>query len=403
MRSRRSPPRRSRVADRADQRPPARSPTRDAARRSRHERTRLERTAGPRLAPSARSRATPDRAAMGHDDRRPAPPRCELRPRRRDARGQGAGWVAAGPRRCRSRPAASCAARSATAPSISSNVSPSAPPTSTSCQRSSIVEPVRRSPGRSPSRVSSARRRGLETIRVTPGSISAARRRPRHLASPAAGVVQRRVGEAAVADAGPVGRGMTDEDDHDGRVVVARDLRDTPADSNVAISSRIRHAADSSPIASAAPVPSPSRRSSSRTGRSPRRSSATAWPGSTERCGGEQPRSDRRREARRDECRRAGDEAVEHDRHARGSGLHATPTSAAISSPPTAARTPIGSSGSGALTASARSIMATFRRQASSSMPVPRPVTSATGAPVRTAVIALTRPSCCRSPSRRGR
>ena len=66
-----------------------------------------------------------------------------------------------------------------------------------------------------------------------------------------------------------------------------------------------------------------------------------------------------------------------------------TPTSAPISRPPTAARTPIGSAGSGALRAIACSMTAILRRCVASSMPVPRPVTSAGVAPVRTATIAL--------------
>ena len=65
-----------------------------------------------------------------------------------------------------------------------------------------------------------------------------------------------------------------------------------------------------------------------------------------------------------------------------------TPTSAAISSPPTAARTSIGSAASGRLPFSAFLITATLLTRASSAMPVPRPVTRSTGSPVSTAVIA---------------
>ena len=58
----------------------------------------------------------------------------------------------------------------------------------------------------------------------------------------------------------------------------------TPADSNVAISARIASAASTSGIASAAPVPSPRRRSRSSSGCWPIACSTSRWPASTERC-----------------------------------------------------------------------------------------------------------------------
>ena len=65
---------------------------------------------------------------------------------------------------------------------------------------------------------------------------------------------------------------------------LARRTRDTPADSNVAISRGMRSAASSSVSASAAPVPSPSRMSRSSSGRRPRCSSAMRCPGSADMC-----------------------------------------------------------------------------------------------------------------------
>src|SRR6267378_2954025 len=66
-----------------------------------------------------------------------------------------------------------------------------------------------------------------------------------------------------------------------------------------------------------------------------------------------------------------------------------TPTSPAISKPPTLASTSRPSRGSGAFTDSARATMSTLRASAASSTPVPRPVTRSGGAPVIAAVIAL--------------
>src|SRR5439155_559829 len=66
-----------------------------------------------------------------------------------------------------------------------------------------------------------------------------------------------------------------------------------------------------------------------------------------------------------------------------------TPTSPAISKPPTPARTSTPSPGSGAFTASARRTTSTLRANAVSSTPVPRPVTRSGAAPVIAAVIAL--------------
>ena len=73
----------------------------------------------------------------------------------------------------------------------------------------------------------------------------------------------------------------------------------------------------------------------------------------------------------------------------RAAPARTTPTSPAISKPPTAARTPRASPGSGRLTASARRTASTFPTQTSSATPVPRPVTIAGSAPVSAAVSAL--------------
>ena len=78
----------------------------------------------------------------------------------------------------------------------------------------------------------------------------------------------------------------------------------------------IAQLASITPIARAAPVPSPSRMSRSNTGVRPMKSRRTLWPGSTERCeGSTYSRADR---AQREggQRRRTGDEPVGDDRDA---------------------------------------------------------------------------------------
>ena len=154
-----------------------------------------------------------------------------------------------------------------------------------------------------------------------------------------------------------------------------------PASSSVA--ERIRGRA------SAAPLPSPSRRSRSNSGSSPSCSITTAWPGSADRWlainRGPVPGA----------MVAATSAAAPVMNPSRTTGVRASaaariaPTSAAISNPPTAASAPIGSSAPGRCRSSASSITDTFRRTASASRPVPRPVTSAGGRPVSAATSAL--------------
>ena len=94
------------------------------------------------------------------------------------------------------------------------------------------------------------------------------------------GGVERRVAAPAVAASRPARRRVADEHDvvHAGvpGPVAPSSGPETAAESKVAMPSRSRMAASISPIARAAPVPSPSRRSRSSSGRRPSRSSTIA-------------------------------------------------------------------------------------------------------------------------------
>ena len=94
------------------------------------------------------------------------------------------------------------------------------------------------------------------------------------------GVVQGRVAAPAVPASRPARRRVADEHDlvHDDVPGPAAPSSgpETAAESKVAMPSRSRTAASISPIARAAPVPSPSRRSRSSSGRRPSRSSTIA-------------------------------------------------------------------------------------------------------------------------------
>ena len=125
--------------------------------------------------------------------------------------------------------------------------------------------------------VATARRDGLDTTRTSDGSSrlsdAASRRASARPVGDSGGSL-----DPAVADARPRRRCMPHEDDlgHRQATVLGSAGPATPALSKVAIPSRMATAASTSDMASAAPVPSPSRRSSSSSGRSPRRSRTTA-------------------------------------------------------------------------------------------------------------------------------
>ncbi len=168
-------------------------------------------------------------------------------------------------------PATNRAARRGSRRSISSNVFPSIRPKSVSAQRASNVNRAPPTATAMARAVCRARRRGLDTMRTgrrDRGREVAGKRRRLHAPLRA----QPWVTPAAVAQARPCGCGMADE--HDLGHGPERSV--TMADSKVAIPSRIATAATTSPIANAAPVPSPSRRSRSSSGRSPSRSRTTA-------------------------------------------------------------------------------------------------------------------------------
>src|SRR5439155_26989475 len=163
----------------------------------------------------------------------------------------------------------------------------------------------------------------------------------------------------------------------------------TPADLNVAISRQMRAAARARWMKSAAPVPSPRRSARSRYGVSPRCSSITAWPGSAERC---EAKSAWRASGASVTATSAAAPEIKPSRTTgtrRAAPARITPTSPAISKPPTLARTSRPSRASGTFTASARRTTSTLRASVASSTPVPRPVTRSGPAPVIAAAIAL--------------
>src|SRR5881296_227983 len=140
---------------------------------------------------------------------------------------------------------------------------------------------------------------------------------------------------------------------------------------------------------SAAPVPSPRRSERSRYGSSPRCSRITAWPGSAERC---EAKSAWRASGASVTATSAAAPEMKPSRTTgtrRAAPARITPTSPAISKPPTLARTSRPSRPLGAFTASARRTTSTLRASVASSTPVPRPVTRAGAAPVIAAAIAL--------------
>ena len=88
---------------------------------------------------------------------------------------------------------------------------------------------------------------------------------------------------------------------------------ETPASSKVAMSDRVAAAASIRPMASTAPVPSPSRMSRSRRGRSPRCDEDDPVSRLRREVGGDEVVAHRGAQAVGDESGRAGDEAVEDD------------------------------------------------------------------------------------------
>jgi len=106
---------------------------------------------------------------------------------------------------------------------------------------------------------------------------------------------------------GRAGGGAEDGERGGGGLVHHAPASVTPADSKVAISRSTRRAASARPIARTAPVPSPSRRSRSSSGRSP---GAPGPPGAPARRSGARPRGSRGRGTESDgrQRRRAGDE-----------------------------------------------------------------------------------------------
>ena len=125
-----------------------------------------------------------------------------------------------------------------------------------------------------------------------------------------------------------------------------RPLSSTPAEANVAISSRIASAAPSSGSASAAPLPSPSRSSRSSSGCRPS-ARARCVPRLRRAVCGDQRARQRRRERSGDEHGGRGGIAVDEHGHVAPRRAEREPASTPSSNPPTAARTPTASSGLG--------------------------------------------------------
>ena len=219
---------------------------------------------------------------MGHDHRGPVP-LDERVPRRRHAPGKRAMRLTIGPvdrqgpvgQRAQQVPVRASRARRTCVPQRPRR----RPRASGRRPRRRRGRQPRRSPRRSRSTGAMGSRRRASPTRAIGPSVGA---EPRGLCPPDLG--QRRIAPPAVADC-PTMRSL-----HDGRGrsrsrqgVTRSTGPETPADPKVAMPSRSVTAASMSWIASAAPVPSPSRRSSSRSGRRPSRSRTIAWPGSLPR------------------------------------------------------------------------------------------------------------------------
>ena len=217
-------------------------------------------------------------------------------------------------------------------------------------------------------------------------SVRARRRGPPATRRPAA--AERRIAAAAVALAGPGGRrrgGRGRSMRHDRDLATPRRLerRHLVAD--------VDGGSDHGPSPARRRTPPPAAGRARAAAARPRRSRMTAWPGSIERWPAMSRGARLGCERRRDQRGGPGDEAIEDDRDARRGGADDDADEDARSRarrPPPARRS--GRAGSGPIDVE-RALdggdLASVRP--ASSMPVPRPVTVATGAPVKTAAIAL--------------